>query len=192
MEKETRTLSLDRVTLRSDTGKFVGHAALFNKRTAIGDPKTWGFWEQVAPGAFDRALSENQDVRLLVDHDPSRLLGRTASGTLSLSVDRRGLKTEADLPDTSLGRDVSILLERGDLSQMSFGFMVKGQTSEELRDGTLLRTITDVDLFDVSVVTFPAYPDTDAAVRAAGLQDLRRSRWEAARVRLDALRTPGT
>lgn len=174
-------------------GTFVGHAAVFNKRAAIGDPKTWGFWEEIAPGAFDRALAEDQDVRFLVDHDPSRLLGRTSSGTLRLSTDKLGLATEADMPDTTLGRDTQVMIERRDLSQMSFGFIPKAHEWSELDTGEELLRVLDVDLFDVSVVTFPAYEETDASVRCR-VDALRRTstvaqrRWAEAKARTDKLR----
>ena len=168
---ERRAYKLIRLvsTRAADTGpgQFVGHPAVFNSRTDIGDPMTWGFREEVAPGAFDRALDEEQDVRALVDHNPSMLLGRTASGTLRLAVDKTGLVSENDLPNTSVGRDASVLLDRGDITQMSFAFDVKAQRWEDLPDGTELRTILDVDLYDVSLVTFPAYTETDAALRSS-------------------------
>ena len=194
---ERRALPLERVEFRHDgtgPGKFAGHAAVFKKRAAIGDPKRWGFWEELDPKAFDRALDEGQDVRLLVDHDPSKLLARTASGTLELRTDKRGLYTEAELADTSVGRDTGVLLKRGDLSQMSFGFTARSDVWETLKDGSELRRILDVDLFDVSIVTFPAYPETDAALRsaidAAGLVNIRRQRWEAARERFERMSRP--
>lgn len=157
------------MTRAADTGgpgTFVGHAAVFNVRTAIGDPPYWGFWEEIDPAAFDRALTEDQDVRFLVDHDPSKLLARTSSGTLALSTDKKGLVTEAELPDTTLGRDTRVMIDRRDLSQMSFGFIPKKEEWSETDGGELVRVL-DVDLFDVSVVTFPAYDHTDAAVRSA-------------------------
>lgn len=188
MDKETRTLSLDRVSLRADSGRFVGHASTFGDRYPIGDPKRFGFWEQMDRRAFDRAVADQQDVVMLVDHE-GMPLARTTSGTLELRTDKRGLLVEADLPDTSLGRDVKVLMERGDLSQMSIGFFVKKDTWDKQDDGTMLRTIEDVDLFDVSVVKFPANPGTDAAVRAAGFNNESGRRFAAeARERLDALK----
>lgn len=177
----------------NSAGRFTGHAAVYKQRTAIGDPMRGGFYEQVAPGAFDRSLAEDQDVRFLVDHDPSRVLARTSSGTLSLSSDKKGLLVDADLADTSTGRDLRVLLERGDVSSMSFGFVVNRDEWAMQKDGTELRTIHDVDLFDVSAVTFPAYPQTDAAIRMAGVVEIRKQRWEQAKARLEALqKTPGT
>jgi HK97 family phage prohead protease len=155
---------------------FRGHAAVFDSPTWIG-PAAWGFQEQVARGAFTKTIGEH-DVRFLVDHDPSKLLARNKSGTMRLAEDKVGLAADADLAPTQLGRDVAVLLERGDLSQMSFGFQTVRDKWEEV-DGTEgnkfeRRTLLEVKLFDVSVVTFPAYEDTDAALRQVGLALLHR------------------
>lgn len=83
------------------------------------------FREQIAPGAFTRAIDEGQDVALLINHDPNLVLGRTSAGTAQLEQTERGLKVNADFPDTSYARDLVTLLERRDVSQMSFGFRVK-------------------------------------------------------------------
>ena len=188
---ERRTFALDAYpVLRSAGGpggmRFRGHAAVFKQRTWIGPPQT-GFWEEVAPTAFDRALDED-DVRFLVDHDPGKVLARTASGTLRLSKDKVGLLADADLADVSYGRDVATLLERGDLSQMSFGFVVRDAEEAEQRDGTWLRRLTDVQLFDVSVVAYPAYAGTDAALRSIEVRraEHRLTHLQELRRRLDA------
>lgn len=191
MMQETRMFPLTMTIQRgreNSAGKFFGHAAVFNQRTAIGNPDSFGFWEQVAPTAFDRALNEEHDVRFLVDHEPSKVLARTASGTMALRKDKKGLAVEADLADTSIGRDLAILLERGDVSSMSFGFIMRSDSWQQQKDGSELRTIEDLDLFDVSAVTFPAYPQTDAAVRASGLVEIRRQRWAEMQGRFDALK----
>ena len=140
-----------------------GHAAVFDK---FSEP-FFGFIEKVAPGAFARAIREKQDVRALVDHLPSSILGRTKSGTLTLREDSRGLRVRIQPPGTTLGRDTTESIRRGDIDQMSFGFMVKKESLEREAgpNGEDVRIIEDVDLFDVSVVTFPAYPDTDVGVR---------------------------
>lgn len=144
---------------------FTGYAAKFNDRTYIGPPKQ-GFYEAVAPGAFARSLKE-RDVPLLFNHGADNLLGRTSSGTLRLKDDGIGLLTDADLPDTSLGRDVSTLVQRRDIAGMSFAFLPAQDRWETLPGGhAQLRTLLDVDLYDVSVVTNPAYPTTTASVRS--------------------------
>lgn len=143
--------------------KMMGYAAKFNSRSV----DLGGFVEILAPGAFDRALNEAHDVRALIDHDPSRILGRTASGTLRLAVDPTGLLIENDLPDTQAARDLIVSMERGDVTGMSFGFRVMpdGDHWARDKDGILLRTVNDLELFDVSAVTYPAYPQTEVSAR---------------------------
>lgn len=141
--------------------RIVGHAAVFNTDTDIGGY----FLERVAPGAFKRAVQED-DVRSLFNHDPNFVLGRTAAGTLILREDDTGLMTETIPPDTQFARDLQVSIGRGDISQMSFGFRVKAEKWEETSDGKWLRTIEDVELFDISPVTFAAYPTTDVGLRS--------------------------
>lgn len=144
---------------------FNGHAAVFESRTWIG-PKQGGFYEQVAKTAFRKTLGE-ADVRFLINHDPNLVLARNRSGTLRLSQDGSGLVTDADM-DTrqSYTNDLVISMRRGDVSHMSFAFETVRDSWEVLDDGTELRTLEEVRLWDVSVVTYPAYDDTDAALRA--------------------------
>lgn len=156
-----------------DSIAFRGYAAKFNKRTQIG-PKAYGFQEQIAPGAFRKAVNEN-DVRFLINHDPNLVLARNRAGTLRIAEDGTGLTVDADLAPTSYGRDLAISLERGDVSQMSFAFTVvaeQDETWEVLEDGTRLRTINQAQLWDVSAVTFPAYEDTTASLRAVAFDVL--------------------
>lgn len=182
--REERRISTSGLQLRkkaSGPGTATGHAATFNQRYAIGDPRSWGFWEVVAPGAFRAALERPDDVFALWHHDSAQILGRLRSGTLRLVEDAVGLAVENDLPDTSLGRDAAVLMDRGDVSAMSFGFLTKSDRWDENPDGTTTRTILDVELFDVSPVSFPANPNTDIALRSAtsALLDRRRATFEA-------------
>ena len=143
-----------------DEGKLVGHAATFNDTYDLGP-----FEERIAPGAFDGVL--DNDVRALFNHDPNHVLGRTKSGTLKLSVDKRGLVTEIALPDSATSLREAIA--RGDIDQMSFGFTVAKDSWETLDEetGRELRTIEEIGkLYDVSPVTFPANPNTDVALRS--------------------------
>lgn len=144
-----------------------GYAALYNSETVI-----FGLWrERIAPGAFASALNGSDDVRALFNHDPSLLLGRSASGTLQLSEDETGLKYDVDLPDTQLARDVRELIKRGDVTGSSFGFRIDEEDWDDAptKEGKLpLVTIRKVELFDVSPVTFPAYPQTSVSARAKG------------------------
>ena len=136
----------------------VGYAAVFASPTDIG-----GFTEEVGRSAFDKTLQE-ADVLGLFNHEMDQLLGRSSAGTLRLAKDERGLSYEIDLPDTTLGRDVGVLLGRGDLKGSSFGFRVMKDTWE----GTH-RTLQEVALRDVGPVTMPAYEDSSAALRSLAL-----------------------
>lgn len=145
--------------VRAEGRKLVGYAATFNNETRIAD-----FTETIAPGAFQRSLSGGTDILALVDHDKSRVLARTKSGTLRLSEDTRGLRFEIDVPDTSAGRDVLALAARGDLGGMSFGFTVEDGGDEWRGDKRTLRNVT---LHEVSVVqSWPAYDGTMVQARA--------------------------
>lgn len=137
--------------------RLEGYAATFGAEARLGT-----FVETIEPGAFRAALSG--DVLALLDHDAGKVLGRTKSGTLRLSEDSRGLAFSLDLPETAAGRDVLALADRGDLGGMSFGFRVpKGGESWT---GTK-RSLRAIDLKEISVVqAWPAYPDTELALRA--------------------------
>ena len=148
-------------------GKTVtGYAAVFNSLSE----EMWGFRERIDPAAFREA--DISDVRALFNHDPNMLLARTSSGTLKLEVDERGLRYSFDLPDTTAGRDLGELLRRGDVTQSSFGFTIADDEWIESRDNDgnveeVTRVIKKVKrLYDVSPVTYPAYPDTSVAVRS--------------------------
>lgn len=138
-----------------------GYAAVFNQKSA-----DMGFREIVLRGAFDRTLANNSDVRGLVDHASPMVLGRTKSGTLLLEVDEHGLKMKIPtLPDTSYARDLVVKMEREDVDGMSFAFDTRSDRWRT-EDGEEIRELVDVDLFDVSVVTYPAYPQTEVALRS--------------------------
>lgn len=168
-DQERRSFTLDRAGTRAGGTpgqmRFRGHAAVFGERAWI--PEGRGFWEEISKGAFDTALAED-DVRLLLEHDPRWLLGRTSSGTVRLSTDKRGLVVDADFPNTSYAQDAAESLDRGDLSQMSFAFGVRdgGEEIVTLKDGSTLRRLNDLTLSDVSIVAYPAYAGTEAALRS--------------------------
>lgn len=147
----------------SDTGPVLsGYAAVFERWSV----DLGGFKEKIARGAFSKTVAES-DVVALWEHDTRYLLGRMASGTLRLKVDERGLAYTIDpLPDTSVGRDVAELGRRGDIRGSSFGFRTIRDEWHEDDEGNVTRTLLEVALIDVSPVTMPAYPDTDAAVRS--------------------------
>lgn len=168
--RELRLLTGLKVEKRADGEDYIpmisGYAAVFDTETVIGG-KDWGFREKIAKGAFSEALKIS-DVRALFNHEEEYVLGRTKSGTLRLTEDDRGLKVEIDPPDTQDARDLITKMQRGDIDQMSFAFTMEGgvQTWDETGDMPL-RIIEKVgELMDVSVVTFPAYPETEAAARS--------------------------
>lgn len=140
--------------------EIVGHAAVFNQPI-----DRFGLEEVIMPGAFTRAIEEEQDVRALIDHDSRLLLGRTKSGTLSLKEDDIGLAVTIKPPRTTFADDVIQSIKRGDLDGMSFAFIAKKQTFIEEGDKTI-RQLFDLDVEDVSVVTFPANEGTSVNLRS--------------------------
>lgn len=155
--------------------KLAGYAARFGVESSVlydcsiycdPDGQPLPFVEVLDRGVFDRTLRDMPDVRALYNHDTSAVLGRTASGTLRLSVDDEGLLFEDDLPDTIDGQRARELVRRGDIDGCSFGFsIVRNQLTQ--RSGLpAVHTIFDVDLYEISIaVAFPAYPQTDVALR---------------------------
>jgi hypothetical protein len=137
--------------------KIVGHAAVFNQLSE----DLGGFREQIAPGAFTNTL-KTADVRALFNHDPNYVLGRTTSGTLRLAEDETGLIVEIDPPGTQWANDLLVSINRSDITQMSFAFRA---VQEQWQNGKSVRTLIEVELFDVSPVTYPAYPQTDVKLR---------------------------
>ena len=150
--------------------RLEGYAAVFGVPARIG-----GFTETILPGAFRASLAAaGADVLALVDHDPGRLLARTASGTLRLEEDARGLRFEIDLPETQLGHDILVLAERRDLGGMSFGFRAQ-QEAWPARDRRELRA---VELVEISVVqAHPAYSATSITARTRPPASAPGARW---------------
>lgn len=167
IDLERRVFAVEGLTIERRDGAaslIKGHAAVFNMLSQ----DLGGFREQVAPGAFTQAIKED-DVRALFNHDPNFILGRNMSGTLRLSEDSRGLAIEIDAPDTQTIRDLVLApIERGDVNQMSFAFNVRpnGQDWAKDEEGRVVRTLKSVRLSDVSPVVYPAYPQTDVAMRS--------------------------
>lgn len=148
--------------VRADGRRLEGHAALFGVEARVTDPRRGTFRERIAPGAFRASLAG--DVLALRDHDAGRVLGRTRSGTLRLSEDARGLAFDLDVPDTTEGRDVLAMAERGDLGGMSFGFDVPAGGDAWSGDRRELRNIL---LLEISIVSaWPAYPGTTVQARS--------------------------
>ena len=138
-----------------------GYAAVFNRWS---EDLGW-FIEQIAPGAFKNSL-KNDDIRSLWNHDTADVLGRNMAKTLELKEDDTGLAIKIMLPDTQSGRDHYATVKRGDVSQMSFGFTTIADAWRWEKDKTPERTLEEVRLWEVSPVTFPAYPDTSIAARS--------------------------
>lgn len=161
-KREQRTLVLPVAARAAQTGagSVVGYAAVFNEPADIGG---W-FREIIAPGAFTETL-KTADVRALYDHDRGRVLGRSSTGSLRLSEDAKGLAVEIDLPDTNDGRDVRTLIERGDISGMSFLFTALHDEWDETTDPPT-RTVHQAALHEVSIVSMPAYDGTSVAMRS--------------------------
>lgn len=163
---EKRQIKVElRAASDDDSRKIEGYACVFDSASN----KLGYFKEVIAPDAFDGA--DLSDVRCLVDHNPSKILARTSSGTLVLEIDKKGLKyTVEDMPDTTVGNDTLISIKRGDINQSSFAFTVSDEKwSEEKVDGKWIytREILKFDkIYDVSPVTYPAYEDTTVAVRS--------------------------
>lgn len=180
--RETRafgTLEL-RTKANGSAPVITGHAAVFGELSqelsGFYEDQYVVFKEVVEPGAFDRAIAGKDDVRAFVEHDTSKVLGRTAAGTLRLAQDTRGLFVEIDPPQTSVGQDIIVSIDRGDIDSMSFGFRTIEDWWEPQKDGSQVRHLASVELFDVSAVAFPAYPDTDVALRS--LEHWRNRKWE--------------
>ena len=163
---ETRVFSASELRLvkPSDDGpaRFEGYAAVFNKLSE----DLGGFRERIKPKAFSKAI-KNSDTRALFNHDSNYVLGRSTSKTLELKEDSKGLKFSCVPPDTSWARDLLVSVDRGDISQCSFGFtLAKGGDEWVEEKGEMRRSIKEVDrLLDISLVTYPAYPDTSVALR---------------------------
>jgi uncharacterized protein len=186
----TASLRIERAEGDTPGGpRIVGHAAVYDQWTTLYESKHWVWREVIRPGAFTRAVKKKQDVRSLFNHDANFVLGRTKSGTLTISEDDRGLLTDTTPPDTQTIRDLVLApIERGDVSGMSFAFVIRagkkakltekdgmriledgGQRITERFEGETMieeREILDLDLLDISPVTYPAYDGTDVAMRS--------------------------
>ena len=141
----------------------VGHAAVYESLSE----DLGGFSELIRPGAFTDVLRDpHLDVTALFNHDPNYLLGRTTSGTLKLAEDSKGLAVRLALSDATYARDISTAMDRGDLCSMSFAFTVGVDVWRKAAGTTIREIVKFARLFDVSVVTTPAYPAAAATIRA--------------------------
>ena len=160
---EWRALNLESLEVRAEEGKPViitGVAAPFGK---LSEPIMDSFLEKIDSKAFDETL--DSDIRCLFNHDPNYVLGRTTAGTLRLEKHRDGLRFENDPPDTQWARDLQVSIKRGDVTQMSFAFECLDDSWD--KSGEIpVRTLKKVKLQDISIVTYPAYPQTKVGIRA--------------------------
>lgn len=174
MSRETRqTRSLQtklqtRAEPESQDMYIEGYFAVFNRQTEL-----WpGAFEEIAPGAFDKTLGN--DIRALINHDTTLVLGRNKSGTLELKTDSHGLWGRIKInPNDSDAVNLYERVKRGDVDQCSFGFNIVAESTEWREDGTVKWTLTEIDLHEVSVCTFPAYEETGVQARKAEVQQYR-------------------
>ena len=165
MEKiEYRYLPLDTVELRTETAddgtrSISWYPAVFDAWSS----DLGAFRERIGRRAFTKTLQE-QDIRALFNHNPDMVLGRNKADTLTLKTDITGLRATVTPPDTQWANDLLVSIDRGDISAGSFGFQVVRDDWSEAEDGMLQRELKEVKLFDVSIVTYPAYPSTDGSV----------------------------
>jgi HK97 family phage prohead protease len=165
---ERRSAFGRKVEVRADEGKpkvIYGYAAVYYDGDAKTEYELWDdMVERILPGAFDRAIRED-DVRGLFNHDPSEILGRMSAKTMRLAADNTGLSYEIDLPGTAEAERVAEAVRRGDVTGSSFSFapIVESWRQEENK---LIRIIEEVRLYDVGPVTFPAYEATTSGTRA--------------------------
>lgn len=149
-------------------GRVAGYASIYGVLSA----DLGGFREKVEPGAFDSSLASPGNIMAFYGHEPRSVLGRVGAGTLRLASDNRGLAFEVDLPETSVGRDLAVLVGRGDVAGASFAFRVL--PDGEAWDFSTLparRTLRAVELSEISICSQPAYPQTSAALRDLRARD---------------------
>lgn len=169
--KQTRSLQTELITRAEADGQEMyieGYFAVFGRETEL-----WpGAFEEIAPGAFDETLSN--DIRALINHDTTLVLGRTKAGTLELKTDNYGLWGRVKInPNDIDAVNLYERVKRGDVDQCSFGFNITSEETDWRDDGTVKWTITGIDLHEVSVVTFPAYEDTGVQARKEAVEQHR-------------------
>lgn len=157
---ETRfiPMNLEHRTEEGKIGLVSGNAILYDTFSV----DLGGFIERVDRSALDRTLKENGpygDILALYNHDPGNVIGRTSNETLKLNKTDTGLSVAIDLPDTTLGRDLNYSVKRKDLKGFSFGFRTEKDNWEMVGD-RIIRTLLDIDLIEISIVSMPAYLDT--------------------------------
>lgn len=157
-----------------DNPVIEGYFAVFNSNYEIGP----GMSESIAPGAFSDTLSG--DIRALINHDTTLVLGRTKAGTLTLKEDSHGLWGHIAInPKDSAAMDLYSRVQRGDVDQCSFGFQIRSEDTDISENGDVHWTIKAVDLYEVSCCTFPAYETTNISARSEQRDELRKRKMDA-------------
>lgn len=173
--RQTRTITTDVKTREAEDGKktISGYFAVFDSETEL-----WpGAYEEIAPEAFDSSISG--DVRALVNHNTSLVLGRTKAGTLSLRTDSHGLWGDITINENDTDAlNLYERVKRGDVDQCSFGFEILKEEADWRDDGTVKWTLRDLNLFEVSPCTFPAYEDTGIQARHKEVKQYRKKQNE--------------
>lgn len=187
-QKKMENRTVGEVSIRSDgEGKLiVGYAAVFNKLSRIIVENGKLFYEKIHPNAFDDVLSKELNVVANMYHDDERILARTKSGTLILSVDDYGLKYTFSAPNTSIGRDAVELLERGDIFESSFKYFFSPKDLTWSRDekGVAIRTVNKVSVLkDVALVINGAFAATDVGIARRSLEEFEQREQEENRKR---------
>ena len=180
--KQTRSVQTELQTRAEPDSQDMyieGYFAVFGRETEL-----WpGAFEEIAPGAFDETLGN--DIRALINHDTTLVLGRNKAGTLELKVDSYGLWGRVKInPNDSDAVNLYERVKRGDVDQCSFGFNILEEITDWRDDGTVKWTITKIDLHEVSVCTFPAYEDTGVQARKAEVEQHRQRLLEAKKNKL--------
>ena len=181
-EKQTRSLKSELKTrAEGDEMTIEGYFVVFNTPTEL-----WrGAFEEIAPQALDKTLSN--DIRGLINHDTTLVLARNKAKTLELKTDSRGLWGSIKInPNDTDAVNLYERVKRGDVDQCSFGFNVVSEETEWRDDGTVKWTITEVDLHEVSVCTFPAYEDTGVAARSKEVEQHKEKQLEVRKAKLKA------
>lgn len=157
-----------------------GYFIVFNSETELYE----GCFEEIAPESFDNV--DLSDVRALIDHETSKVLGRTKSGTLTLSVDAKGVYGEIKVNENDTeAMNLYSRVQRGDVDQCSFGFNILDEAMETRDDGSYKFTIKAIELFEVSVVTFPAYADTAVEARSKQIENMEKREFIAKKSKLE-------
>ena len=178
MERDKRQMrSIDAQFQTREDGEDLyieGYFAVFNSIYDIG----YGMSESIAPHAFDNTISD--DVRALINHDTTLVLGRTSAHTLELRQDERGLWGKIAInPNDSDAMNLYARVKRGDVTQCSFGFDIISEDTEFSENGDVHWTIREVKLYEVSCCTFPAYEETSILARTRDLEEIKKRRTEA-------------